>query len=139
VTCALCGFAYGPGGDSCKEHGCPVAFGTCATRHCPRCGYTVPDESKSVMAGLVRRLLRRRQPLAAGTVAELSSGEKGVVARLEGDPELLSRLIAQGFAPGVEVQLLQRTPTYVVEVGETTVAVEHRVAEAIVLRDARPR
>jgi Fe2+ transport system protein FeoA len=134
VTCGLCGFEYVPGGDSCKEHGCPVAFGTCATRHCPRCGYAVPDEERSVMAGFLRRLLRRRDALAAGTVAELLSGEKGVVARLEGDPDLLARLTAQGLAPGVAVHLLQRAPTYVIEVGETTVALERRVAEAIVLR-----
>jgi len=139
VTCGLCGFEYVPGGESCREHGCPVAFGTCATRHCPRCGYAVPDEERSVMAGFVRRLLRRQPPARAGTVARLRSGERGVVERLEGDPDLQSRLTAQGFAPGVAVCVVQRQPTYVIEVGETTVAVERRVAEAIVLRDPEPR
>lgn len=139
VSCALCGFEYVPGGESCREHGCPVAFGTCATRHCPRCGYVVPDEERSVMARFVRRLLRPRPPVLAGTVAELRAGEQGVVLRLEGDPDLQSRLSAQGFAPGVSVSVVQRQPTYVVEVGETTVAVERRVAAAIVLREPVPR
>jgi len=139
VTCGLCGFEYVPGGDTCREHGCPVAFGTCATRHCPRCGYVVPDEERSVMAGFVRRLLRRRTPRAVATVADLPSGEGGVIARLEGDSDLQSRLSAQGFAPGVTVCVVQRHPTYVIEVGETTVAVERRVAEAIVLRDPEPK
>jgi len=139
VTCALCGFEYVPGGDSCREHGCPVAFGTCATRHCPRCGYAVPDERRSLTARLVRRLLGRRPPAAAGTLAELPAGRHGVVARLEGDPGLLARLTAQGFAPGVAVHLVQRTPTFVVELGETTIAVEQRVAEAIVLDDTASR
>jgi len=138
VTCSLCGFEYVPGGESCREHGCPVAFGTCATQHCPRCGYTVPDESRSVMAGLVRRLLRRPQPAAAtpGSLADLPAGARGTVSRLDGDPELLARLTAQGLAPGVIVHVLQRLPTYVIEVGETTVALERRVAEAIILQDA---
>ena len=57
-----------------------------------------------------------------------------MVERLEGDPELLSRLTAQGLAPGVQVHVLQRLPTYVIELGETTIAVERRVAEAIRLR-----
>jgi Fe2+ transport system protein FeoA len=139
VTCGLCGFEYVPGGESCREHGCPVAFGTCATRHCPRCGYVVPDEERSVMAGFVRRLLRRRGPVPAGTVADLRPGEQGVVLRLEGDPDLQGRLSAQGFAPGVTVCVVQRQPTYVVEVGETMVAVERRVAEVIVLREPAPR
>jgi Fe2+ transport system protein FeoA len=135
VICALCGFEYTPGGDSCREHGCPIALGTCATRHCPNCGYTMPDEQKSSTLGFLRRLLGRREPMAAGTVAELPAGARGVVARLQGDPELLTRLTAQGLAPGVAVHLLQRSPTYVIEMGETTIALERRVAEAIVLHD----
>lgn len=136
VTCPLCGFEYVPGGESCREHGCPIALGTCATRHCPRCGYTVPDEERSAAVRLVRRLFRRAPRPAAGTVAELPAGSFGVVERIEGDPALQARLTAQGLAPGVAVHLLQRTPTYVVEVGETSVALERRVAEAIVLKKA---
>lgn len=134
VTCPLCGLQYTPGGDTCKEHGCPLSFGTCATRHCPRCGYTIPDEERSVAVRLVRRLLGRREPMVAGSLAELPAGGRGVVSRLEGDPELLSRLTAQGVAPGVRVLLLQRSPTFVIEMGETTIAVERRVAQAIRLR-----
>lgn len=134
VTCALCGFAYTPGGASCKEHGCPIAFGTCATRHCPNCGYTMPDDQKSPTVRLIRRLFGRSEPKAVGTLAEMPAGGTGVVGHIQGDPELQARLTAQGLAPGVAVHLLQRKPTYVLEVGETTLAVEQRVAEAIVLR-----
>ena len=134
VLCPLCGHEYTPGGDSCKEHGCPVAFGGCATRHCPRCGYTVPDEERSSTVRFFKKLLGRRAPTTAGTLAELPAGGRGVVERLEGDPELQSRLTAQGLAPGVRVHVLQRVPTYVIELGETTIAVERRVAEAIRLR-----
>lgn len=135
VTCALCGFVYTPGGETCREHGCPIAFGSCSTRHCPNCGYTMPDEQRSSTLEFLRKLLGRRQPMRAGTVAELPAGARGVVARLRGDPELLTRLTAQGLAPGVAVHLIQRSPTYVIEVGETTLALERRVAEAIVLED----
>ena len=133
VTCPLCAFAYEPGGDSCRERGCPIALGGCATRHCPRCGYTMPDEERSAAARLVRRLFRPRPRPAAGTLAELPAGASGVVARIEGDPALQARLTAQGLAPGVALHVVQRTPTYVIEVGETSVALEHRVARAIVL------
>jgi len=139
VTCPLCGLEYSPGGATCREHGCPLSFGTCATRHCPRCGYTIPDEEHSVAVRLARKLLGRREPLIAGSLAELPSGARAVVSRLEGDPELLSRLTAQGLAPGVSVHLVQRRPTYVIEIGETTIAVERRVAEAIRLRPDGPR
>ena len=136
TTCPLCSFAYVPGGDSCREHGCPIAFGSCATRHCPRCGYTMPDEEKSAAARFVRRLFRPRPRHAAGTVAELPAGSFGVVERIGGDPSLQARLTAQGLAPGLAVHVLQRNPTYVIEAGQTTIAVERRVAQAIVLKQA---
>jgi Fe2+ transport system protein FeoA len=134
VSCPLCGLAYTPGGDTCREHGCPIALGGCATRHCPRCGYTMPDEEKSTAARLVRLLFRPRPARPAGTLADLPAGSFAVVERLEGDPGLQARLTAQGLAPGVAVHVVQRTPTYVIEVGETMIGLERRVAEGIVLR-----
>lgn len=133
VTCALCGFVYTPGGDSCKEHGCPIAFGTCATQHCPNCGYTMPDDQKSPTVAFFRKLFARRQASPPGTLAQAVAGATAVIARLEGDPELQARLTAQGLAPGVSIHILQRQPTFVIEVGETTIAVESKVAQAIVV------
>jgi len=136
TTCPLCGIEYQPGGDTCREHGCPIAIGGCATQHCPRCGYTMPDESRSGAARLIRRLFRKnaRPRPVAGSVSELPAGSVGVVERLEGDPELLARLTAQGLAPGVAVHVLQRLPTFVIEVGETTIGLEKDVAAGIVLK-----
>jgi len=139
VTCPLCGLDYAPGGDTCREHGCPIAIGGCATQHCPRCGYTMPDESKSGAARLIRRLFRRqppRVPHTAGSLAELPAGSFGVVERLQGPPDLLARLTAQGLAPGVAVHVLQRLPTFVIEVGETTLGLEKDVAAGIVLKQS---
>ena len=135
VCCSLCGFEYVPGGDACREHGCPVAFGSCATRHCPRCGHTMPDEEKSAAARLVRRLFQRRSR-PAGTLADLAGGTFGVIESIEGDASLQARLTAQGLAPGVALHVVQTTPTHVIEVGETTIAVERRVAEAVKLKQS---
>jgi Fe2+ transport system protein FeoA len=136
VTCPLCAFEYVPGGGSCRERGCPIALGGCATRHCPRCGYTVPDEEKSAAARFVRRLFRPRPRPAAATLADLPAGERAVIARIEGDPALQARLTAQGLAPGIAVHVVQRVPTYVVEVGETMIALESRVAAAVKLQQS---
>ncbi len=134
TSCPLCGLEYVPGGETCRERGCPVAFGGCATRHCPRCGYTMPDEERSAAARLVRRLFRAKAPQPVRTLADLSSGQSAVIERLAGDPGLLARLTAQGLAPGVAIRVVQRMPTHVIELGETTIAVERRVAEAIFVR-----
>ncbi len=134
TTCPLCGLEYAPGGSTCRERGCPMAVGSCATQHCPRCGYTMPDEQKSTAARLVRRLFRRKRPSEAKTLADLPSGASATIERLEGDPGLLARLTAQGLAPGVAIRVVQRTPTHVIELGETMVAVETRVAATILVR-----
>ena len=133
TTCALCGLRYDPGGVDCRARGCPLAAG-CHFRHCPRCGYTVPDEKASILARWLQRLFRARSAAAPRTLAELCPGAHGTVDSLDGEPSLLARLTAQGLAPGVLLYLVQRAPTYVVEVGETTLALERRVAEAIRLR-----
>ena len=134
TTCPLCGLEYAPGGANCRERGCPVAFGGCATQHCPRCGYTMPDEQRSAAARLVRRLFRAKVPRPAQTLADLPSGARAVIDRLEGDSGLMARLTAQGLAPGVAIRVVQRMPTHVIELGETMIAVEKRVARTIFIK-----
>jgi Fe2+ transport system protein FeoA len=96
----------------------------------------MPDESKSGAARLIRKLFRRQPAVArpAGSLADLPAGTSGIVERLEGSPDLLARLTAQGIAPGVSIHLLQRLPTFVIEVGETTIGLESQVAAGIVVK-----
>jgi Fe2+ transport system protein FeoA len=96
----------------------------------------MPEEEKSMAARLVRMLFRPRPRSAVETVAELPAGASGVVERIEGDPALQARLTGQGLAPGVAVRVVQRVPTFVVELGETTIALERRVAVALRLKQS---
>jgi Fe2+ transport system protein FeoA len=136
TTCSLCGFAFEPGGSACAERGCPLARAGCPILDCPRCGYAVPDERASRIARWVRRLFApaAASGVPAATLADLMPGAGGVVECVEGGPALAARLTAQGLAPGVAVQLVQRVPSYVIEVGAATLALERRVAQAIRLR-----
>jgi len=94
VACPLCGFGYVPGGETCRERGCPVAFGGCATRHCPRCGYTMPDEERSVASRLVRLLFKPRARRTPGHLAELPGrGVPGRAGGAEGRQHGLHRLV----------------------------------------------
>jgi DtxR family Mn-dependent transcriptional regulator len=94
----------------------------------------MPDEERSAAARFVRMIFGRRASKGTGTLADLPAGTNAILDRLEGDPGLLARLTAQGLAPGVEIHVLQRSPTFVIEVGHTTIAVERRVAETIFVR-----
>ena len=139
MVCALCGFAYEPGGIACAERRCPLAGAWCRTLDCPRCGYAVPDEQASRLAGWIRRLFAPASVSveAPHTLAGLRSGESAVLDGIDGEPALAARLTAQGLAPGVRVRLIQRKPSFVVEVGATTLAVERRVADVIRVRPSK--
>jgi Fe2+ transport system protein FeoA len=133
AVCPLCGFRFEPGGTACAERGCPWAVGSCRFLDCPRCGYAVPDESESRLARWIRRLTGTSARAAAGesSVADLRPGEEDVVDRVVGEEALVARLAAQGLVPGVALRLVECRPAYVVELGETTLAFERRVARAI--------
>ena len=47
------------------------------------------------------------------------------------------RLASLGLAPGCEVELLQRAPAYVVQAGETCVALDEEVARCIFVQRAK--
>lgn len=47
---------------------------------------------------------------AERTLAQLAPGEGGVVARLEGDPLVVRRLMELGLTPGTPVELVRRAP-----------------------------
>jgi Fe2+ transport system protein FeoA len=133
ATCALCGFRFEPGGTACAERGCPWAVGSCRFLDCPRCGYAVPDERGSLVARWIRRLTGTSvpSPAWAQTVADLRPGDEGLVEAVGGEAGLVARLAAQGLVPGTRLRLVERRPAYVVEMGETTLAFERRVAREI--------
>ena len=51
----------------------------------------------------------------------------------------MDRLAAFGVIPGSEIRLRQRSPSYVIEVGETTIALDPEIAREIYVKPAEPR
>ena len=51
----------------------------------------------------------------------------------------MDRLAALGVIPGSEVRLHQRSPSYVIEVGETTIALDPEIAREIYVKPVEPR
>jgi DtxR family Mn-dependent transcriptional regulator len=46
----------------------------------------------------------------------------------------VARLLPFGLAPGSEVRLRQRTPAYVIELGETTLAMDASIAREVFVK-----
>lgn len=157
LSCPLCGFEFAPMDTLC-EHGCPLRS-ACGLVRCPMCDYEFPETPKAVswlrgsLAALLRGLRgKRHRPSAVRaalsppprmlTVRELASGERAEVVHLgEESPDRSNALTVFGLAPGTEIELIQRHPSYVVQVGETLLALDAEVAGSIVVRrpEAGPR
>jgi len=68
------------------------------------------------------------------SLVELRVGLSGRIVRLEThDETLLRKLTALGLAPGEELTLLQKIPSYIIKVGYTEVALDRETAVSIIL------
>jgi Fe2+ transport system protein FeoA len=68
------------------------------------------------------------------TLPELPPGQTArVIALRFSDAARLERLSAYGLAPGSVVRLVQLRPTLIVHIGETELALDHEVAQEIVV------
>jgi len=138
VTCPLCGLEFQPTDTLC-EHGCPMRT-ACGLIRCPACEYEFPETPRAV--SWLKKLFggaRTPAPCPPGTrtVRDLVGGERARVAHLAGESSARRNALAVfGLVPGSEIMLLQRYPSYVLEVGETVLALEAEVAESIIVTSA---
>jgi DtxR family Mn-dependent transcriptional regulator len=92
-------------------HGNPIPIGSC-------CKSTAVDLKSIVL------------PLS-----ELSAGERARVAYLRTDnSKRLQKLLTLGILPGVEMEMIQRFPSFVFRIGHSQVAVDREMAEGIQVR-----
>jgi DtxR family Mn-dependent transcriptional regulator len=94
-------------------HGHAIPPGEC----CPRAG----DEVRPVVAPL-----NRMKTGTEGTVAYIATHHH----------HRLDKLAAFGLLPGVKIRLHQRQPSFVIEMGETTLAIDEETAADIYVRQA---
>ena len=137
LTCPLCGFEFDKDETLCS-HGCPMGT-LCNLVRCPSCDYEFPETPRAV--SFVRKLLSKSEPQLVEstegirTLRDLKRGECARVmclgARRASRHETLSVF---GLELGAEVTLLQQRPSCVVQVGETTLALDTDIAKGILVR-----
>ena len=68
-------------------------------------------------------------------LAELEIKKKGKVAYLQtGNRDILQKMIAMGVLPKTEILLLQKFPSYVIQVGKSQFAIDKEMASQIYVR-----
>jgi Fe2+ transport system protein FeoA len=70
-------------------------------------------------------------------VSRLRAGESGIIVRIASTaPERLVKLSSLGVMPGVRVTLIQRNPAVVLQIAETSIALDGEVADDILVEPA---
>lgn len=68
-------------------------------------------------------------------LTEMRTGDKGKVVYITTKfHHRLDRISGIGILPGAQISIQQRTPTYVIQIGESQVALDHNIASGIYLR-----
>ena len=85
---------------------------------------------------MIPRFLRGRRLDGSGPrpLTKLRAGESGIIVRIASTlPERLVKLSSLGVMPGVRVTLVQRNPAVVLQISETTIALDGEVADDILV------
>ncbi|MBI5098217.1 MAG: metal-dependent transcriptional regulator [Nitrospirae bacterium] len=111
VTESVCSFLGHP--PTCP-HGKPIPRGECCSRY------------RSEMRPLVMKL------------KELDVGSKGrIVFIVPSENSRLERLASMGILPGSVIRLKQKRPSFVLEIDETTLAIDNLIAEEIYVKEKK--
>ena len=138
MTCASCGRVFNAAVARLACRGCSFSGGGCGKVRCSACGAESETEP-AFLARLRRRFGRRRHPAGSGAcrdgVSPLTAGraaDEGEVVRLAArDSDELRRLVAFGILPGARVRLIQRYPAFVLQIGQSQLALDRETAAAI--------
>lgn len=111
----------------------------CNLARCPQCEYEFPAQTPGF--SWLRRLFKKEKTVPPMpiedllTVKDLAGGESAEVLCLAGEsPSRRNHLAVFGLVPGAELRLLQRVPSFVIEIGETVLALDADVAGDIVVK-----
>jgi DtxR family Mn-dependent transcriptional regulator len=103
--------------------------------HPPTCPHGKPIPP-GACCGTYQRSVR---PLVTG-LAHFDLGATGRIVFIAPKfHDRMDRLAALGVIPGSEIRLHQRSPSYVIEVGETTIALDPEIAGEIFVKPVEPR
>jgi ferrous iron transport protein A len=141
-VCAFCGHELTQEGIEKACRGCG-AFGGCHLIKCPACGYEQPQEPRWLqkLAAWARRRTPQ-QPSATPQRLPLTRLRTGSTARIvhvvQDSEGHWRKLTALGIMPGAVVRLVQKFPSYVLQIGYSTLALDHQLTAQIEVEPLPP-
>lgn len=135
LHCSLCGFEFEKKQTTCAT-GCPMGH-FCKLVRCPSCGYEFPEppEPLTWFARLFRRTKAPPPERHLLGLDELDEGQACELVCLDGaSVHRRNSLAVYGLIPGCHFVLQQKSPSYVIRVGETELALEENIAREIFVK-----
>jgi Fe2+ transport system protein FeoA len=138
MRCGLCGLEFDEQSAHAACRGCGFAKG-CDLVKCPNCGFE--DVREPVwLKKLFQRKTNREvdQGVERGNVPlnELEINRKARVSHLETqDRSTLHKLIAIGALPQTEITLIQKFPSYVLQIGRSQYCIDRELASCVMMVD----
>jgi Fe2+ transport system protein FeoA len=138
LHCSLCGFEFEKHQTTCAT-GCPMGK-YCKLVRCPSCGYEFPEPSEP-LTWFARLFGRKHAPPPERkliSLDELEDGEQCELVCLNGaHVSRRTALAVYGLVPGCQLVLQQKSPSVVIRVGETELALEGNIAHEIFVKRLR--
>ena len=132
--CPLCGFEF-ERADTVCTHGCPLGR-FCKLIRCPSCQYEFPEPARP-LRWLAKLLHPAPPPAPHGTLTltQLNAGETAeFIGMADGQESRRHTLAVFGLVPGSRLVLQQKSPAFVVRIGETELALEATIARQIFVK-----
>ena len=138
VQCPMCGLEFEKTDTVC-ERSCMLNT-SCNSVRCPSCDYEFPEKARGL--SWMRRIFRRRtappelpQNGSTVTLDAMRAGERAELLQLTCmNNTRRNTLTVFGLTPGTEITLLQRSPSFVIRVGETELGLGHEIARGIYVK-----
>jgi Fe2+ transport system protein FeoA len=116
----------------------------CGMIKCPNCGYELPLEAKSLTSfkrGIVKlkQLIKKEKfELKDNAVIPITKLKKGITAKIAyintENKNRLQKLMSLGILPGKPIELIQKFPSYVLQIRHTQAVVDKEIAQDIFVR-----
>ena len=142
MKCSMCGleFSEKEGKNACAS----CVMKGCGMIKCPNCRYEIPLEAGSLtsfkrgIAKLKRLIKREKFELRDNAVVPITMLKRCMSAKIAyintEDKNKLQKLMSLGILPGKPIELIQKFPSYVIQIRHTQAVVDKEIAQDIFVR-----
>jgi len=118
MLCSLCGYNFD---EEKSKSGCNLCFlkKDCGLVKCPNCGIEIPKDS------LIKTMPLSELPL---------NKEAEVVCIKTKNKSMVQKIIVMGALPKTKVVLLQKYPSYILQIQKSKFALDEAIASCIVVK-----